>query len=667
MKKMFTLILTTLLAFAFIVPNTTFASDIDNHQMVTELTHWANLGVILPDKNGNYNPNRPVTRGEFAAYITRALNLPASDVYTFKDLAVGDPLTFEIQAAAGSGILGGFPDGTFRPKDKITRQHMAAMLYKALRYTNVPLKAAPLTFADNNKISKQFQEAVATSVYYNIIRGSHEKKGVFFNPQGSATIAHAAAFLYRTDVVAQQYIVEDVIEPTTPPEPPIVETNKDSFYIGSIQGTTIVKQPTVYVTYDQAEAAYNAAKSANVLLKGDKIIKMNAGIASAADVAANTVTIFADKEFKTALTYVVEGSELKYFGSNQDYAIVQAGDTKGYAKINEITLTPIQLVKGRDYYYVANGMLSHKIYNHIKQSFIGEYVMGEAPSFMAPSVQYYSTDGVHFYNASNQLVGKHYQYFQFATLRQPTNYSAQELDLMIATLLEERRATGQARYANILADSRLIGLGTFLKEVEASYHVNALFILATAIHESDYGISTNAINKNNIFGIQVFDANTAAGSTYPSANDSVLAFVQQYINKKYAIPTGAYAKGAVPGNKTTGINVHYASDPYWGAKIAGHMYRIDQKFGRKDLKQGRLAMVLNNGSTVNARLEPTTMSPIAYTYKAKTIGESGTFGYPVSIVEEVTGSDGYIWYKVYSDDNPPADYVWIRSDLVKDL
>ncbi|KYG90299.1 benzene 1,2-dioxygenase [[Bacillus] sp. KCTC 13219] len=661
-KKITTLVITIILALTVVMPSTSYASDIKGHQMVNELTHWANLGVILPDNKGNYNPNRAVTRGEFAAYITRALNLPASDKFQFSDLKVGDSLTFEIQAAAGSGILGGYPDGTFRPNEKITRQHMAAMLYKALRYLNVPLKAAPLTFNDNNKISKQFHEAVATSVYYNIIRGSHEKKGVFFNPQGSATIAHAAAFLYRMNVTAQQYGQDDTVSP----EPPPVETNNNSYYVGTISDTTITKQPTVYVTYEQAEAAYEASKNVNLLFQGDKIIKMSSGIASAADVAANTVTIYGNKDFTNALTYVVEGSELKYFGSNDTYAIVQAGDTKGYAKISEITLTPISLIKGRDYYYVLNGMLSHKLYDHIKQAYIGEYVIGEAPSFMAPGVHYYGTDGVHFYNTNGQLVGKHYQYFQFASLRQPTNYTAEELDYMINTILEERR-TVAPRYANILTESRLLGLGAFLKTVEQEHHVNALFILATAVHESDYGISTNALQKNNIFGIRVFDANEEAGSTYATPNDSVLAFINQYVNKNYTPQSGGYAKGAVPGNKTTGMNVHYASDPFWGSKIAGHMYRLDNRFGRKDYKQGRLAMVLNDGSTVNARMEPSTSSPIAFTYKAKVIGESGAFGYPVAIVEEATGSDGYIWYKVYSDANPPADFVWIRSDLVKPL
>ena len=50
--------------------------------------------------------------------------------------------------------------------------------------------------------------------------------------------------------------------------------------------------------------------------------------------------------------------------------------------------------------------------------------------------------------------------------------------------------------------------------------------------------------------------------------------------------------------------------------------------------------------------------------KLKYVGETGTFGYPVVIVE-TTASDGYVWYKIFSDENPPARYGWVHSDLVQ--
>lgn len=639
--------------------------------MFNEITYWSNLNVIRPDEKGNFYPNRAVTRGEFAAYISRALNLPASTTHLFKDLKPTDPLTAEIQAAAASNIINGYPDGTFRPNDKITRQHMAALLQRALRYKNVPLDVAPLTFKDNEKINEQFKAAVATNVYYNIIRGVKKTDGTFFNPQDSTTIAHAAALLFRMNTTIEQYGVKEdntVTEDggTTEKPEPEQPAHTDVFYIGSIVNGVVKKNPTVYLTYEQAEKADNASSAATLILNGDKIIKMPNGIASAAETKANTVTIYADKDFKKSLTYVVKGSEFKYIDSNEQYTIVQVADTKGYIRTSEATLVPFGLMKEQNYYYVADGLLTHKTYDHHTQKYSGDYTVGEAPSFMKSGVHYYSPDGVNFYSDGllTKKVGTYYPYFQFASVRQPSNYTAEELDALVMTLLEERKATGIARYENATTESRLIGIGTLLKEVEANHNINALFILATAMHEGDFGISPNSLTKNNIFGIKVFDSNTALGTVYESRDDSVMAFVNMYTNLNYVPQSGGYAKGAVPGNKTTGMNVHYASDPFWGSKISGHMFRMDNRLGKKDFGQHDLSMVLNNGESVNARAEASTTSEKMFTYKAKVIGETKKFGYPVVIVEETKAADGYTWYKILSDDNPPADYVWIRSDLI---
>ena len=101
--------------------------------------------------------------------------------------------------------------------------------------------------------------------------------------------------------------------------------------------------------------------------------------------------------------------------------------------------------------------------------------------------------------------------------------------------------------------SKLIGLGNYLKAIEETHRVNALFILATAIHESDYGISENALTKNNIFGIQVFDSSPDKGAMYERPENSINAFINEYMNKNYANPLGGYSYGAVPGNKVSAL------------------------------------------------------------------------------------------------------------------
>ena len=52
--------------------------------------------------------------------------------------------------------------------------------------------------------------------------------------------------------------------------------------------------------------------------------------------------------------------------------------------------------------------------------------------------------------------------------------------------------------------------------------------------------------------------------------------------------------GAHVGNKASGMNVKYASDPYWGEKIAGWYYRMDKALGGKDYNYYQLAIKLDN-------------------------------------------------------------------------
>ncbi|MFC5588855.1 S-layer homology domain-containing protein [Sporosarcina soli] len=660
MKKLFTLMLLTLLLWTPIVAE---ASDVKGHQMETELNYWINKGVIRADAKGNYNPNKAVTRGEFASYIARALELPTSTKHKFKDLKANTTLTIEIQNAAGAGILSGYPDGTFRPNEKITRQHMAGMMYKAMRYMKLPEQHSNFKFKDTNKISANFVNPVAVAHSLNIIRGDHRKDGVYFNPQDHATIAHASAFLFRMVAAAEKLKPS---EPTTPGTPTIPDVDPEVYKVSSISGGQLKSTTALYKTYEDALAAYNASSSIKVIQKGDKIIKMKAGKAFGSNNSTNTTSLYKDSSFKTLVTSIQAGREISYVGSSADRVIVEVGGLTYYAKQNEVDLVPTELVTGSDYYEVGrDGVLYHYTYNNISKSY-ANYSIAPAASSMRIGAKYTSLDGVHFSEIGSNKKVTYYPYFQFQSIRYPSAYTGAELDTYINEILVDRQKTGIARYQNAATQSKLIGLGEYLKAVEETHRVNALFILATAIHESDYGISTNAQTKNNIFGIKVFDSDPDKGEVYASPEKSVDAFIREYMNKNYANPLGGYANGAAPGNKVVGFNVRYASDPNWGSKIAGHMWRIDTFLGKKDYQQADLGRISYDGPVgVNVRTSPDATSPILFSYQQKDPGLNAAFGYPVVIVDETTGTDGYKWYKVLSDMNPPADYGWIRSDLVE--
>ncbi|BAQ10094.1 N-acetylmuramoyl-L-alanine amidase [Bacillus sp. OxB-1] len=666
MKKLVTFALIAMLFLSPLFQAKVEASDIKGHQMQSELEYWIAKGVIRADSKGNYHPNKAVTRGEFASYITRALDLPVSTKYTFKDMSKNSSLTVEIQNAAGAGILSGYPDGTFRPNEKITRQQMAGMMYKAMRHMQLPANATKFTFKDSKKISPNFVDAVSAAVNLNIIRGDHRKDGVYFNPQDNATIAHAAAFLFRLFAAAE---VLKPSEPSTPGTPTVPDVDPEVYKVSTISNGQVVPTTALYRTYEEALAVYNASSSVRAIQKNNKIIKMKSGRAFGSENPKQLTSLYDNSNFRNEVTYIQKGREMKYIGSSADHVIVEVAGSTFYAKQNEVDLVPTELVTGYDYYEVEGGLLVHHTYDNLKKT-RGVYTVGPAANTMRNGKRYTSLDGVHFSEVGSNNVITYYPYFQFQSVRQPTSYSAVELEHYIQEILKDREKTGIARYKDATLKSKLVGLGDYLKLMEEQHRVNAMFILAAAIHESDYGMSANAQTKNNIFGIKVFDSSPEMGEMYIHPTYSVDAFISRYMNLNYANPSGAHANGAVPGNKAVGFNVKYASDPNWGSKIAGHMWRIDSFLGKRDMNQAKLAVISYTGTTgVNVRTSPdVTSTNKLFTYKPKDPGHNAAFGYPLVIVDETTGSDGYVWYKVLADINPPAaDYGWIRSDLVRKI
>ncbi len=166
--------------------------------------------------------------------------------------------------------------------------------------------------------------------------------------------------------------------------------------------------------------------------------------------------------------------------------------------------------------------------------------------------------------------------------------------------------------------SKLIGLGTTLKQMEEQYGLNAMMILALAFHESDHGMSEHAQNYNNLFGLYVYDTDPL-NKEFESVEANILEYINSFIWKNYVPYNGAFANGAVFGSKALGMNVKYASDPYWGAKAAGHYYRADKYLGFKDANNP-YTVGLTTTSGLNVRTAPTTAgnSPL-YTYTRKNL------------------------------------------------
>ena len=112
----------------------------------------SNAGIVTGYNDGTFRPNQPITRGEMAKIIANFANLKYGGK-TFTDLA-GHWSKSYVELAAGNGWIAGYPDGSFRPDQKITRAETVTMINRVL--DRVPAKESRLlsrsimlTFPDN--------------------------------------------------------------------------------------------------------------------------------------------------------------------------------------------------------------------------------------------------------------------------------------------------------------------------------------------------------------------------------------------------------------------------------------------------------------------------------------------------------------------------------------
>lgn len=403
---------------------------------------------------------------------------------------------------------------------------------------------------------------------------------------------------------------------------PLTTTIQKSFTIaGTFATATINDDGTVspirtYVTFEEANAARQRDEA---VLQNGRIIRMPNGVVST---TASVTLLYADPQLQKDYAGVTTNTELLYVDSTDAYVQVEFAGQTYYVKHRDVQLLPNMALQS---YYSVNsaGMLVHTLYNHATKKNSGTYTIGPAPIFLQTGERYYSTNGFAFYNEQAQLVGESYSYFQYVSPRVPSSYSAAELDALIMNQLAERQATNVAKYKDATTKSALIGIGRTLKEVEQTKRINALLLLSLAIHEGDYGMSCHALHYHNTFGLHVTDGNASCSSTHVNTSaakyfktieDNIDAVATQ-LNNFYLSPdnmSGFRYNGLALGNKMIGMNVRYATDPYWGAKTAGHMYTLDAALGGRDYKAHTLAMT--SQPYVRVRVAPSTAATQAYQY-----------------------------------------------------
>lgn len=304
------------------------------------------------------------------------------------------------------------------------------------------------------------------------------------------------------------------------------------------------------------------------------------------------------------------GADAAYLGMEGDRVRFMQSGVVGLVHKDEVQVVDFGDVKNLSGYEITGGWLRHWISFNMKEktnpedgSENGAWIrVGYAPDYMKAGVTYYSYDGHYFYTDYKVMLEDykketrehsvnpnmpHYNYYQYLPFRASSSYSGAELTEILDTTIKNNFSSSPDKYET----SKMKGLGEEIVKVQNIYGVNALITAGIAANESGWGTSSICQKKNNLFGLNAVDSSPGeSADTFESPKECVEEFASYWMSKGYLNPKDWRHFGGFLGDKASGINVKYGSDPYWGEKAASIAWQIDRAGGERDYQTEVLAV-----------------------------------------------------------------------------
>jgi hypothetical protein len=152
-------------------------------------------GIIGGFPDGSFKPNEPVTRGQFAIQLQKAFTKP--DQFPPKQFPdVPSNYATAVDKAVKSNFMTGYPDGTFRPGQQVSRVEAISSMVKGLG-TQIPAnpEAVLQSYQDNAEVPAWARGSMAAAIQGGLLPG--EPNSQLLKPNQPATRADVAALVYR--------------------------------------------------------------------------------------------------------------------------------------------------------------------------------------------------------------------------------------------------------------------------------------------------------------------------------------------------------------------------------------------------------------------------------------------------------------------------------------
>jgi len=155
-------------------------------------------GLIIGTATDKFSPNSTLTRGMIVTILYRNAGSPSVSGFLspFSDVPNNTLYTDAIKWAVSNGIVSGYGNGKFGPDDPVTKEQLAALIFRAQQYSGrtPPNVGIGKSFADAVRISDWAKDAVTVLNRQGLF---DDLPGVYLNPQNPATRAEVSSMLYR--------------------------------------------------------------------------------------------------------------------------------------------------------------------------------------------------------------------------------------------------------------------------------------------------------------------------------------------------------------------------------------------------------------------------------------------------------------------------------------
>lgn len=175
-----------------------YFGDVDHIHWASEfIDALAEQNIVAGFPNGNFKPDQPLTRAEFAALLRTTFNLPSTrSAISFTDVSSNHWAHEAINQTYTMGFFSGYPGQIFKPAQNIPREQALVALANGFKYTaSQPTEQVLNLYTDAASISNFAKIPIAAATNQNLVVNYPQLENL--NPTRNTTRAEAAAFIYQ--------------------------------------------------------------------------------------------------------------------------------------------------------------------------------------------------------------------------------------------------------------------------------------------------------------------------------------------------------------------------------------------------------------------------------------------------------------------------------------